>query len=113
MAARGKAPATPPAADDFDESSPPPRQRPRGTSAPRHLALPPGEEAGPTFAAWDKQGRIPPGCALLEHVGSFRAKHSGYRVEAVAPGCRLGVAVGRVDDTPDRLDGWRIVGVLV
>ena len=57
-------------ADDFDESTPPPRTRPRGDPLPRFVRFPPGEDIPARFAEWDKAGRVPAGSVLVRFVGT-------------------------------------------
>ena len=70
--------------DDFDETTPPPRARPRGVPLQRYQKLPAGEEIGPLFAQAEREGRIPPGCVLCRFHGTIRRKKSGYVLLAVA-----------------------------
>jgi hypothetical protein len=67
-----------PAPADFDETSPPPKRRPPGVPVPRAVTLRPHEPVAETFAAWDAQGQVPPGCILAHFVGTDLGKRSGY-----------------------------------
>lgn len=104
--------------DDFDADTPPPRRRPIGDPVPPFVVLPPGESAIGAFLGWYRNGRIPAGSVLCDHVGTAvgTARHSGYRVASIPddptdPG-RL--ALGKVEDfIPEaKLDGYRVSVVI-
>ncbi|VTT96540.1 unnamed protein product [Gemmataceae bacterium] len=77
------APAPAPKPDDFDETTPPPRTRPKGEPLPRCLTVPPGSMPD-LFGEWDRAGRVPAGSVLVRYVGTFGSP-SGYRDVAGEP----------------------------
>lgn len=99
---------------DFDETTPPPRCRPRGVPVPAYVTLPPGESAYGHFTDWDKKGRLPDGSVLADFVGKggSDATASGYRVAAIPEVCAGGraLALGPVGTAipADKLDAYRI-----
>ncbi len=64
---------------DFDESTPPPRTRPRGEPLPRSHVLGKGETAVDVFRESDRAGRTPLGCVLVEFCGRWGDAPLGYR----------------------------------
>ena len=82
-----------PKPDDFDETTSPPRTRPRGVPAPAYAAIPPGESAEATFRAWDAAGRIPAGAVLAEFVWTDLGRGSGYVLAAGPAGLPAGAPV--------------------
>lgn len=97
-------PSPAPKPDDFDESTPPPRQRPHGVPLAADVVLPPGEDLVGIFGQWNREGRIPAGAILCESCGLSAFLDGGPQHRILA---------GVADDAagPD-LDGYRIVAVL-
>ena len=103
-AAKGK--PLPP--EPFDESTPPPRQRPRGTPIDRDVTLPPGEDTAGIFGQWDREGRVPPGSILCEcrHLTALRDGGSPLVVIARCADALPDLSAGSTGEP--NLDDYRI-----
>lgn len=92
--ARKQQPAPP--AEDWDESTPPPRVRPQGEPVARFVRLPAGEDLKGLYLSWDAEGRIPAGSVLAE-----------FRPASGSPGVPYLSLCGRSVPVP-----WRTVSVI-
>ena len=112
-AAPTPAPAPRPApVEDFDETTPPPKTRPKGSPLDAHVTLPPGEDTAGIFAQWNREGRVPEGAVLAEYIGRTplgSGTDSGYTF--VAGANPFGVRAG--DEIPAGPFGPYLVRVTV
>lgn len=101
-----------PPPESFDEATPPPRTRPKGSPLPRCVKLPPGEDIKGIFEQWDREGRIPAGSALTQLIGrapTGSGTDSGYKLLAVAQPTTVFCAPGSTRELKGRdLDGMRV-----
>lgn len=94
-----------PTENDFDESTPPPRVRPKGDPVPRWVELPPGEPVALLFERWDREGRVPAGSVLCRFVGTSLGMTGDAGLEVLA-GTGLGVEGFR--PTAEQARGYRV-----
>ena len=92
--------AAPKPVTDFDESTPPPRTRPKGSPLPLCVRIPPGGVES-EYAAWEKQGRVPEGAFLSRFVGMLDSP-SGYMRDGkplpVEQLCRLKLVAATIEE---------------
>lgn len=100
------------AGGEFDESTPPPRTRPKGAPLPRCVKLALGEDLKGLFAEWDREGRVPAGSILAQLIGrspTGTGTESGYRLLAVAQPTTVMCPPGSSRELKSRdLDGMRV-----